>query len=307
MTAGADAPPDASPAADRFAWPPVKAPAGHSHPSPPAVGPGRIRTGLRATLAAVEDVWLQRSSPTLRERMRAAGWSPDAAADYCPRCGTTCGPYASDDTGCEWCRARDLPWVRTVRLGSYEGLLRQLVLEVKFTAWRRLGTELGTMLGHSLRDALDAAGDRGRIAIVPVPMSFRRRMATGIDHALVMARAAAAVAGVPIVRALLRRHGPTQLDVAPSERARNAGRLIRARGRVRVPWADGGPWIVVLLDDVRTTGATLSAAARALDLAGGSRSRTSADEQAQVVVWTTVVAITPQRSGRSAGEVGRVP
>jgi len=43
---------------------------------------------------------------------------------------------------CPACRGKRLPWARAVRLGEYDGLLRDAIHEVKFTRWRTLGSDL---------------------------------------------------------------------------------------------------------------------------------------------------------------------
>ncbi len=226
---------------------------------------GAVAPAARATRGVwsqIERVWLGRTRAPLAERMADAGWAADAPIAYCPRCASSAGPHEADDTGCSWCHERDVPWERTIRLGSYEGLLREMILEVKFTRWRRLGFELGRLLGRSLLDALEADGiPRDRVALVPVPMPFRRWMLTGIDHSLTVCRGVAASTGFPLLRVLSRRYRRSQLEIAPSKRFANIAGSFRVVGSAPPP-GDRHPLIVV--DDVRTTGATLTGACRAL-------------------------------------------
>jgi len=232
-------------------------------------------------------VWLGLDTPPLTDRIAAAGWAPDEGDAYCGRCGLTVGPYESGPDGCPACRGRRLAWERAVRLGEYSGLIREVVQEVKFTRWRRLGDEIGMILGRSLESALgDCGHDPGAAVLVPIPPSFRRRMSRGIDHSLVIARGVSRQTGMPVVRCLAKSHRPSQLSVPTSRRRTNVAGSIRAREGV-----DLGGRLVVVLDDVMTTGATMTAAARAVAGSTGA-----------VRVWAAVVGVTPVPGRRAGGD-----
>jgi predicted amidophosphoribosyltransferase len=169
-----------------------------------------------------------------------------------------------------------------VRLGSYDGLLREVIHEIKFTRWRKVGDQMGRRLGESLGAAMGSVGlDAARTALVPVPTSFWRRMARGVDHALVICRGMSAVTDLPILPLLWRSHRPSQTAVVASERAANVAGSIRARRSV-----DLAGWTLVVVDDVTTTRATLNASCRAL------REAVPAGAQAPRL-WTAVLAVTP--------------
>src|SRR5262245_12438003 len=49
----------------------------------------------------------------------------------CPRCASTVGPFIVLEDGCPSCRHAKFHFERAIRLGPYEGLLRELILRLK--------------------------------------------------------------------------------------------------------------------------------------------------------------------------------
>lgn len=237
--------------------------------------------------AAIERAWFDPTAEPLERRARRAGWTPDDHESYCPRCGRDVGAYEVQEFTCAHCRGSRLPWSRFVRLGSYADPLSTWICEVKFTRWRVLGLELGRMLGRRLREAgFPAHLGPKDAAVVPVPTTWRRVMARGIDHAGVLARGVAAELHIPVLRPLFRTHRSSQRAVPLSERARNVSGSIFARSRV----AHEGKTLI-LVDDVMTSGATLRACARTLR---DSRKGDSDGFRAKETIWAAVLAVTPQ-------------
>ncbi|MCL4222717.1 MAG: hypothetical protein KJZ65_15265 [Phycisphaerales bacterium] len=248
------------------------------------------RTGL---LDEFEMQFLGRVGLCFDERARVEGWRPDGREAYCWRCGGSVGPHEADGEGCAGCRTKRLPWEQALRLGPYVGPVRAAVLDLKFRHWRQTGRQLGRALGQRLGEELERAQvDARRVAIVPVPMHWERRLRTGVDHTQVIARAAAGSCGARLVRALVRRRGPSQLEVPASERISNVARVFRRhKGICLQCWE-----LVVLMDDVRTTGATLRATSRALK-EGGDVKR----------LWVATAGVRVERGRRAQNEAGSGP
>jgi ComF family protein len=125
-------------------------------------------------------------------------------------------------------------------------------------------SELGGALAWLMRDAALRFCEEID-AVVPVPLHWRRRRTRGYDQAALLAKPLGRALEVPVlVRGLRRvRHTASQVDLCHHERWRNTeGAFVP--GRLR------GASQVLLVDDVRTTGATLDSASRALR-AGGVR------------------------------------
>jgi ComF family protein len=105
-------------------------------------------------------------------------------------------------------------------------------------------------------DVLDGAS-----CVVPVPLHPSRRRERGFNQARDLARHL----GLPVVEALARiRRTPPQTELSAAERRKNLdGAFATTRHARRLAGA-----IVILVDDVSTTGATLDACASALRDAG---------------------------------------
>lgn len=275
----------------------ARGPSAQSEVSSPLPGPSFRWHRAREAALEVERFWLGMEAAPLLHRVRAcAGHQESDLA--CPRCGGPVGAYEAGEDGCQSCAGERLPWKRLVRLGQYEDDLREAIQELKFGAWRRIGDELGQLLGRRLAEEAAAAGiPAARIALVPVPTTFRRRMGRGVDHTLVLARGMARAGGFEIVRALHRRHGPSQLDVPPSRRRANVAGVYRVRRR-----ADLGGRVAVLVDDVRTSGATLRSCGSVLRRGVCRGSGRIAHERRPAEIWATVVGVAADHDRRAPND-----
>src|SRR5690606_29297411 len=195
----------------QFAWPPRpvdEAPPELEARPLPWDPPRRAR--LIDLALELEATWLGVARAPMRA-LRESGWQPDGPLAYCPRCGGDVGPYEADGVGCSFCRGRRWRWERLIRLGRYEGELREAITAMKFQAWRRVGRELGELLGASIAERISTLRvDAQQVVIAPVPMTAARRMARGIDHTMTLARAAGEVSGVPVARLLRKSARPAQ-------------------------------------------------------------------------------------------------
>jgi ComF family protein len=158
--------------------------------------------------------------------------------------------------------------VRSARaLGPYEGVLRDLIRAIKFERRRSLVRPLARMVLPAAADVLVNAD-----ALVPIPLHPFRFWTRGFNQADDLARALAG-RGLPVLQAL-RRGRATQPQSTLDAAARHdnvrgafclAGRSRRGAQRTRESVAGK---VLILVDDVTTTGATLEAAASVLIEAG---------------------------------------
>jgi ComF family protein len=151
----------------------------------------------------------------------------------------------------------------------FGGLVRRALHELKYSGETRLATPLGEEIGRRWR-RVAAGGD----VLVPVPVHAERARRRGYDQAELLARAAARALGLPCSPILERARATTaQFDLDRATRATNVRGAFRLRprpgGEPETESAQplAGRWIV-LVDDVVTTGATLSACAEPLLAAG---------------------------------------
>lgn len=184
----------------------------------------------------------------------------------CPRCAGSIGPFTATGDGCPACRKETFAFERVLRLGHYEGLLREVVLRLK----KQNGEGLAELLGECwAKEATERFATVGADAMVPVPLHWRRRWWRGYNQSAALCRGLAMHLHLPYHPSwLLRvRHTPQQTSrPTPAERKTNVRGAFRAQ-----PGAPLAGRTILLVDDVMTTGATASEAARALRRAGARR------------------------------------
>jgi ComF family protein len=183
----------------------------------------------------------------------------------CPYCAGNIGPFAVIDGRCHACRDESFAFERVIRLGRYDGLLREVILRLK----NQRGEGSAELLGE--RWAEESAVRFASLpidSIVPVPLHWLRRWQRGYNQSAALCRGLATRLGVPYHTSWLRRirNTPRQTSQSPAARKVNVRGAFRAR-----PGAPLKGRSVLLVDDVMTTGATASEASRALRAGGASR------------------------------------
>ena len=177
--------------------------------------------------------------------------------DPCVICGASAIPRTRL---CRACAIRLPPVDRTLCALAYSSPVDYLVGRLKFRRDLRVVPVLAGLLLRAV------AAETGIDWLAPVPLTPARLRKRGFNQALEIARALRNSTGVRITGVVRRRRGAeTPQSSLPDTIARraNVAGVFRARAPI------GGH--VVIVDDVVTTGATVSALARCLKSAGASR------------------------------------
>jgi ComF family protein len=153
---------------------------------------------------------------------------------------------------------------RACAAGVYEGTLRDVIHALKYDGRRSIAPGLARLMVDHGADVIDGAD-----IAVPVPLHRRRQRQRGFNQAEDLARGLR----LPVVRALRRiRATPPQVNLPADQRRQNMRDAFALDPRV-ITARPLGEAVVVLVDDVATTGATLEACARVLKRGGAKEVR----------------------------------
>jgi ComF family protein len=187
---------------------------------------------------------------------------------FCAKCGRHLGPEAIRGNSCPNCRQYQAAFYfdRAFSPYQYTGSVKQLIHEFKYSGKDYLGALLGDLMNRFIRkyqlpiEYLDY--------ILPVPLHKSRQREREFNQAQLLGKEIAREFNKQILTDVLIRIKPTkrQTDLAPREREANvensfavvAPELIRGKN-------------LLLVDDVLTTGATSSQAARCLKNSGAEK------------------------------------
>jgi ComF family protein len=177
----------------------------------------------------------------------------------CDRCGDPLRTWRSPipaSEPCARCRLVQPAVSRARAIGAYDGTLRGIIHALKYDGRRSLAAPLGALLRLRGADVLSGAS-----YAVPVPLHRRRRRERGFNQAADLAEQLP----LPVIHALRRSKATVaQAGLPAAGRERNVRDAFVATRAARALHGK----VVVLVDDVCTTGATLDACARVLTAVG---------------------------------------
>lgn len=196
--------------------------------------------------------------------------SPRVQRPFCSICGKphkdAVGFGTRSNFPCADCRAAKAPpYYRVCGAALYDGAVKEAVKMLKFYDKRRLAAPLGELMADFARREMDCdIYDY----VVPVPLHRVRQRARGFNQSRLLAGELLAVFPKAELDESLRRIRPTRIQSlmkSPEERRANI------RGAFAVEGDRLKGKTVLLIDDVVTSGGTISECARALRRAGVER------------------------------------
>jgi ComF family protein len=190
------------------------------------------------------------------------GRAPRITSPFCAKCSEPFSGAITQTFSCANCEHRILHFDSAIAAYRSRGVVRKLVHAFKYGRQRHLRHPLAEWLGETMRDP--RLRDRRFDMIVPVPLHPARERERGFNQATLLAELLARQVAVPLRPALERiRYTRTQTAYDRAERMENLYDAFRLRKN-----ADVRQLHVLLIDDVLTTGSTLSECARVLKEGG---------------------------------------
>ncbi len=199
--------------------------------------------------------------------LAASAWSKLQFIDdpVCARCGAPFSHDIGEGVECARCIAEPPDFDCARAAVVYDDASHGLIVSFKHADKTELTPLFARWLAHAGASMLSKD-----VILVPAPLHRARLFSRRYNQAAMLATALSRLAAATVEPMLLERTRatPPQKNLSPEARRRNVAGAIGVRPgyEARVAGAH-----IVLIDDVLTTGATLSASARALKKAGARR------------------------------------
>lgn len=189
---------------------------------------------------------------------------------YCLWCGKPFEPLAKTSPLCGLCLQGRYRFHGARSVVRYEGIGRETVHALKFNGKARLAKPMGKAMAQVLHQVLQ--GDNALLPegwqspdfLIPVPLHPKTERIRGYNQAALLAEVVGEALGIPVLPRLLTQVRPTKPQASLGEKER----WENIKGAFAVTDAEMVQGkVVVVVDDVMTTGATLQEAAKVLQRA----------------------------------------
>lgn len=199
------------------------------------------------------------------------------AGEYCPRCGRDASRYGLVAGSCPACQGLEIHFDGIARAGIYTDALQRMILSFKHDR-----TELAPVLGTLVDAAFQGSSFHNDVdVLVPVPLHWTRRLKRGYNQSGLLARQLThPTARIICDLVRIRRTKPQPTAATVAARAKNVKGAFAVRSDHRFAGRS-----VCLVDDIKTSGATLNECAKTLKEAGAKE------------VYALVLAVAGQKLG----------
>lgn len=191
-----------------------------------------------------------------------------------PGCSICSAPISEGVETCASCYGKNFSFIHNRSGFAYEGLVRDLIRDIKFRQRKYVAQGLGRLWATFLKDSIPKD-----TILVPLPMHEKKRRRRGFDQAQIIAHAISEATGIKTANVLERtQNTPPQSGLHPQQRIENV------KGAFRIKEKDASLVArqnIVLIDDIYTTGASLNECAKVLKIS----------EAAHVYAMTLAIAI----------------
>lgn len=184
------------------------------------------------------------------------------SGSFCRGCGFYLSEGAAETSACARCRQAKFKFDSVIPMGPYRDVLRDAILEMKRPTGETLSVAVAQLFHHTRARPIE---DFDADCLVPIPMYWGRRIWRGVNSSQLLGEELSRQIGIPCLAKALTRSRNTlpQKDLGHAERFRNVRDAFSLSGGYGLRDAR-----VLVVDDIMTTGATCSEAAKTLKKGG---------------------------------------
>ena len=199
----------------------------------------------------------------------ACGCELDDTSSSCPSCSSQlqrvpnpcqyCGqPNPLNGLVCPACLLNPPRWQKIIAPLQYRGLVREYLLQLKFSEALYLTKSLGVECIDSFRQSMPKPE-----VLLPVPLHRSRLLERGYNQACEIATLVSGELGIPVDR-----HALTRTRATPSQSGLSAAQRERNIHKAFAYAANRGYRHIALVDDIVTTGSTVTEITKLLHRSG---------------------------------------